>query len=293
MTPRTWLLLLALSLLWGGSFLFYRMLAFELPPLLTVFSRTAIGAASIALWLRAQGSLAPVPRKKWPRIAAMAVLNNVIPFTLFAWAETRVSGGTASILNAMTPICVLLVSSLVFRAETITRSKLVGIACGFAGVVVLVGPDALVGADLLGQAACLLATVSYGFALPTGKKITGIAPPVAAAAQLGAAAVMVLPLTLIFDRPWTLAAPSAAGWVAVAGLGVLSTGLAYVIFFTILAQAGATSLSLVTLLIPPSALLLGAVVLGEPVTWPALAGMGLIALGLAAIDGRLFRRSTA
>jgi len=293
MKHTDWFRLIALSTLWGGSFLFYRILATELPPLTTVLSRVAIGAVAIFLYLRARRVEIAVPRAQWGRIVVLAILNNVVPFSLFAWGESRVSSGTASILNAMTPIFVVLVTGLVLRTEKLTWARVLGVLCGIAGVAVLVGPDVLLGADLLGQAACLLAAVSYGFALPWGRRITGLEPPVLAMAQLSAATLILLPLVLLFDQPWSLANPDFIGWAAVAGLGLLCTGLAYIIFFAVLASAGATNLSLVTLLIPVSALLLGRVVLGEPITPGALGGTALIALGLAAIDGRLLRLFSA
>ena len=287
MKRTDWFRLIALSTVWGGSFLFFRILATELPPLTTVLSRVAIGAFAIFLYLRARGVAITVPRAQWGRIAILAILNNVVPFSLFAWGESRVSSGTASILNAMTPMFVVLVTGLVLRTEKLTWPRVLGVLCGIGGVAVLVGPDALLGADLLGQAACLAASVCYGFALPWGRRITGLNPPVLAMAQLTAASIILLPLVLVFDRPWGLANPDVIGWVAIAGLGLLCTGLAYIIFFAVLASAGATSLSLVTLMVPVSALLLGRVVLGEPITPGAMGGMALIALGLAAIDGRL------
>ena len=289
MKRKDWFRLVVLSLLWGGSFLFYRMLATELPPVTTVFSRVSIGAVAIWVFLIVRGTPLVVPRDQWRRILVVALLNNVVPFALFAWGETRVASGTASILNALTPIFVVLVTGLVLRTDALTAGKLVGVVCGLAGVVVLVGPDALVGADLLGKGACVLAAISYGFALPLGKRVVGVAPPVMALAQLGTATLVLLPFVLVFDAPWGLAAPSVAGWVAIAGLGLLSTGLAYIIFFALMASAGPTNLSLVTLLIPPSALVLGWAVLGEAVAVSAVAGMGLIGVGLVVIDGRVFR----
>jgi drug/metabolite transporter (DMT)-like permease len=291
MKRTDWIRLLALSLLWGGSFLFYRMLATELPPLMTVFSRVSIGALAIWVFLKLRGTALVVPRDQWGRILVVAVLNNVVPFALFAWGETRVASGTASILNALTPIFVVVVTGLVLRTDALTTGKIVGVLCGLAGVVVLVGPDALVGADLLGQAACVLGAVSYGFALPLGKRVVGVAPPVMALAQLGTATLVMLPVVLVFDAPWGLAAPGVSGWVAILGLGLLSTGLGYIIFFALMASAGPTNLSLVTLLIPPSALLLGWGVLGEPVAVRAVVGMVVIGLGLVVIDGRVFRRA--
>ena len=289
MKRTDWFRLIALSTVWGGSFLFFRILATELPPLKTVLSRVAIGAFAIFLYLRARGVEIRIPRAQWGRLAVLAILNNVVPFSLFAWGESRVSSGTASILNARTPMFVVLITGLVLRTEKLTWPRVLGVLCGIAGVAVLVGPDALVGADLLGQAACLGAALCYGFALPWGRRITGLNPPVLAMAQLTAATLILLPLVMLFDRPWSLVNPDVIGWVAIAGLGLLCTGLAYIIFFAVLASAGATNLSLVTLMVPVSALLLGRVVLDEPITSGALGGMALIALGLAAIDGRLLR----
>ena len=291
MKRHEWFRLLLLSFLWGGSFLFYRILATELPPFSTVFSRVLIGGGAILLWLKARNTAVVIPRGLWGRLIILSLLNNVIPFTLFAWGETRVSGGTASILNAMTPMFVVLVSGLILRTEPLTSRRILGVLSGLAGVTALVGPDAILGADLLGQAACLLAALSYGFALPFGRTIKGLSPTVLAAAQLCTSTLVLLPLVLLFDQPWTLAEPSASTWGAVFGLGLLSTGVAYIIFFGLLATAGATNLSLVTLLVPISALMLGRLVLDEPITPSAIFGMVLIAIGLAAIDGRLFRRT--
>jgi len=284
-----WLRLCLLSLVWGGSFLFYRMLAGELPPLTTVLSRTLIGALAIVLFLRAEGTAIKVPRSQWPMLALLALINNVIPFTLYAWGETRVSAGVASIINATTPMFTVLVAALVFRNDRLGWGRLVGVICGMVGVAVVVGPDVLVGADSAGEIACLLAPFCYSFGFQAAKRITGLAPPVLAAAQLGSAALLILPAALIIDQPWSLPGLSLLGWVAVLGLAVLSTGFAYVIYFRVLASAGPTNLSLVTLLVPVSAMLLGWAVLGEAMAPRALGGMALIAAGLAAIDGRLIR----
>lgn len=282
-----WLRLCVLSFVWGGSFLFYRMLAVELPPLTTVLSRCAIGAAAIFAYLRVNGVPLAIPRAQLPKLILLATINNAVPFTLFAWAETRVTGGVASIINAATPILTLLVGALVFRNETLGLRRVTGIVLGMLGVAVVVGPGVLLGADATGQIACLMAPICYSFAFQVARRITGMAPPSLACAQLGLAALMILPLSLAIDTPWTLPGLSAIGWIAVAGLGLLSTGFAYVIFFRILASAGPTNLSLVTQMVPVSALLLGWLVLGEQAGLQAAAGMVLIAFGLAVIDGRL------
>lgn len=290
MNGGDWARLTGLSVLWGGSFLFYRILASELPPLTTVFCRVVLAAAALVALLRLRGTAIAIPRAQWSKFLKLAALNNALPFTLLAWGETRIGSGTASIVIATTPLFAALVSGLVWRSEVLTAGKLVGVALGIVGVSVLVGPQAVFGQDVSGQAACLLAAICYGFGAPYGRRITGVAPGSMALGQLLASSAIMLPLALLVDRPWTLPAPSAAGWSALLALAVLSTSVGYVIYFDLLARAGATNLTLVTLLSPASAILLGAVVLGETVTWSALAGMALIGGGLAAIDGRLIRR---
>ena len=288
-----WTRLAGLSALWGASFLFYRMLAHELPPLTTVLGRVGLAAIVLLALLRAAGTRIAIPRSQWRHLLVFATLNNALPFTLFAWGESRVTGGTAAILNAMTPMFAVLVGAFWARTEPLTAARVVGVLCGVAGVVVLIGPGALLGQDLLGQAACLLAAVSYGFSLHYARRITGVSPPNMALGQLTAACLLVLPLAAAVDRPWTLPNPSLSGWIALLGIAVLCTSIAYLMFFDLLRRVGGTNLSLVTLLVPVSAVALGALVLGEPVTWNALGGMALIAAGLAAIDGRLARLLTA
>jgi drug/metabolite transporter (DMT)-like permease len=286
MNGGDWLRLGALSVLWGGSFLFYRVLAADLPALTIAFGRVAIGGAVLAAMLLPRAAPVRLPRAQWGRLLLLAVLNNAVPFTLFAWGEMRISSGTAAILNAMTPMFSVVVGRLAFGGEAMTAARLAGVACGVAGVATLVGPGALLGQDLLGQAACLLAALSYGFAVHVARRIGGMTPPNIALGQLLAASLLLLPLVLAIDRPWTLAAPGMADWGALLGIAVPCTSVAYLLYFGLIARAGANNAALVTLLVPVSALLLGAVALDEPVAWNALGGMALIGAGLAAIDGR-------
>jgi drug/metabolite transporter (DMT)-like permease len=292
MNGGDWLRLGLLSGLWGASFLFYRMLATELPPLVTTFGRVALGGAALVAILAPHAAPIALPRAQWGRFLVLAALNNAIPFTLFAWGETRVAAGTAAILNAMTPMFSVVVGALVWRSEALTRARVAGVACGIAGVAVLIGPGALLGQDWPGELACLLAALSYGFAVHYARRFEGVTPANKALGQLVAASAMLLPLVVLLDRPWALPAPSTAGWVALIGIAVPCTALAYLLFFDLIARAGANNTALVTLLVPVSALLLGAIVLGEPITFNALGGMALIAAGLAAIDGRLLRLLT-
>ncbi len=294
MTGVEWSLLLALSVIWGGSFLFIGVAVQELPPILVVFLRVALGAAVLYAYARLRGSSVPTAPRIWGSFAVMGTFNNVIPFVLIAWAQTRIDAGTASILNATTPLFGVMVAHFATTDERATPGKVAGIVIGFFGVAVMLGPDAVsgLGSDLWAELAVIGASLCYGLSGVYGRRFSrmGLAPEVAATGQLATAAVVLLPLTLIVDRPWMLEVPSLQVWAAMTGLIVVSTGLGYLMFYRLLATAGATNLMLVTLLIPPSAILLGVLFLDERVTLAELLGLALIALGLAAIDGRLWRK---
>ncbi|TGD95027.1 DMT family transporter [Methylobacterium nonmethylotrophicum] len=292
MTPSEWGLLLGLSVLWGGSFFFVGVALRALPPLTLVVLRVGLAAAILALVLRARGL--PLPRGAivWRAFFGAALLNNAVPFCLIAWGQTQIASGLAAILNATTPLFGVLVAHALTDDERLTPGRLAGVLAGLSGVAVMVGPSVLagLGAEALAQGAVLLAALSYAFAGLYGRRFKrlGVPPLSAAAGQVTAASLLLLPLALVIDRPWTLAMPPGSAVAAVLGLAALSTALAYVIFFRLLASAGATNLMLVTFLIPASALLLGALVLGEPVVARQLLGMALIGAGLVAIDGRVF-----
>lgn len=286
---REWILLVTLALLWSGSFFFAELVLEELPPLTLTFGRVSIAALALLVLLRARGLALPSDaRGRW-NLLVMGLLNNLIPFSLIFWGQTRLTGGEASILNATTPLFTVLLAHFLTADERLTAPRLAGVALGLVGVAVMLGPDAIggLGSDLLAQAAVLGAAVSYGLAGIFGRRFAGQPPLVTAAGQVTASSLLLLPLMLIVDRPWELAMPGPLTWGALAALALASTALAYVIFFRILAAAGATNLLLVTLLIPPGAALLGGLFLGEVLSAAQLAGMGLIAGGLLVIDGRL------
>jgi len=222
----------------------------------------------------------------------MGVLNNLIPFSLFLWSQQQIPSGLASILNAMTPIFTVLVMHA-FGGERATGRKIAGIAAGFVGVAVLIGPDALsgLGLNLLAQLACIGATVSYAFSGLYGRRFRELPPLVTAAGQLSASTLMTLPIVLVTNPPWTLPLPTAQTAAALLGLALVSTALAYVIFFRIMRSAGPSHVVLVTFLIPVSAILLGVGLLGESLLPRHFAGMAAIFAGLALIDGRILRRS--
>lgn len=291
MAPGQWALLVTLSLLWGGSFFFNAIAVAALPPLTIVAARVAVGAGFLYLAVRASGTRLPTDRRSWSAFAAMGMLNNVIPFTLIVWGQATVASGLASILNATTPLFTVLIAHAVSDDEPMTPASVGGVIIGLVGVVILIGPEVLgeaAGDDLVAELAVLAASVSYACSAVYGRRFSrrGLAPLASAAGQIAAAAAIMVPLALIIDRPWTLATPAVGVWGALLGLGVLSTFLAYIIYYRVLAKAGSVNLMLVTFLIPPSAILLGALFLGERLSANHFLGMAAIGLGLAAIDGR-------
>ncbi len=294
MSLRVWIWLVSLSVLWGGSFFFAKVAVAELRPLTVVFGRVALAAFALNLWLWLTGHSLFRRETPWAAFMIMGLLNNLIPFSLIFWGQTQIASGLASILNATTPLFTLVVAHLATRYEKMNPAKLAALLIGFAGVTVLVGPDLLIGDRLgsMGQLACLGAAFAYAFAGVYGSRFgkMGVAPLEAAAGQVTASTMLILPIMLLVDRPWMLTAPPGmTTWAALAGLALLSTALAYVLYFRILAAAGATNLLLVTFLIPVTAILLGALILGEQLAPRHFAGMVLIGFALAAIDGQIVR----
>ena len=297
MTPLEWGMLIALSVLWGGSFFFTSVALMQLPPFTLVVLRVGIAAVVLNLMLPAMGLRVPMTLRAWGTFVSLGALSNMLPFCLIVWGQTQIASGLASILNATTPLFTVLVAHVLTADEKISGNRLAGVVVGFAGVAALIGPAALAGAgaNVLAQLACIAAALSYAFSGVYGRRIRtmGMAPLVATTGMVTASTLLLIPVALVVDRPWTLASPGPEVWGAVFGIAVLSTALAYLLYFRILATAGATNLMLVTFLIPVSAILLGALVLGERLAPQHFAGMALIGLGLAAIDGRLLKRRQA
>ncbi len=289
----SWGLLGLLSLLWGGSFFFYKVLVGALPPFTVVFGRVGLAAVALNLLLIIRRDPMPTSPRLWAGFLVLGVFNSALPFCCFAWSELRLSSGMAAILNATTPIFAVLVASVLPTGERMTLPRAVAVGFGFLGVIVLVGHDAFAPSASSGgfrlmpsELACLCAALSYAWVGFYGRRFGGIAPIKIATGQITAAAAVMAPLSLSIDRPWTLAAPSLAVWAALAGIALISTAAAYMLFFRILKRVGASNLLLVTFLVPISALSLGAVALGERLAPSAFAGMALIGLSLVAIDGR-------
>lgn len=294
MTAAEWTLLVVLSVLWGGSFFFTSVALKDLPPFTIVLLRVGGAALILNLMLRLTGLRLPRGREVWLALLGIGILNNVIPFSLIVWGQSHIPSGLAAILNATTPLSTVVVAHLFTRDEKMTGNRLAGVLIGLAGVAVMIGPEALegIGTNVLAQLAGLAAALSYAFAGVYGRRFQrlGVAPLVTATGQVTVSTLILLPLALMVDQPWTLPMPGPATWGALVGIAVLSTALAYVIYFRILATAGATNLLLVTFLIPVSAIVLGSAVLGERLEPQHFAGMALIGAGLAAIDGRLLGR---
>jgi drug/metabolite transporter (DMT)-like permease len=289
MRAGAWGLLLVLSVLWGGSFFFSTVALAELRPFTVVLGRVALAALVLhgVVWI--SGQRMPVTLAHWRRFALMGLINNLLPFSLIFWGQTHIASGLAAILNATTPLWIVLLAHMLTRDERLSANRAAGVVCGFGGVVLMIGPDALggLGSSVLAQLAVLAAACSYAIAGIYGKRFAKTPPLITATGQVTCTAVMITPLALLADQPWTLPAPTITTWAALLGLAVLSTALAYLIYFRLLATVGATNLLLVTFLIPVSALLLGIVFLGEQFDTRHFGGMALIGLGLAAIDGRL------
>jgi drug/metabolite transporter (DMT)-like permease len=291
MSAREWAMLLTLSLLWGSSFFFAGIAVTELPPLTIVVLRVGIAALILNTALPLMGLSMPSDGRIWGAFLVMGMLNNIIPFCLIVWSQTQIASGLAAILNAATPLLTVLVAHLFTEDEKMTGNRLAGVLVGLFGVALMIGPAALagLGKNVVAQLAVVLAALSYAFAAVYGRRFArmGIAPIVTATGQVTAAAAALLPIALLVERPWELPLP---GWPvcgAVLGQAVFSTALAYILYFRILATAGATNLLLVTFLMPVSAIVLGTAVLGERLNLQHFIGMALIGAGLAAIDGRL------
>jgi drug/metabolite transporter (DMT)-like permease len=293
MTPLEWGMLLVLSLFWGGSFFFVGIAVKELPPLTIVALRTSL--AAIILWACAPALGLVMPRRREALAAffIMGLLNNAIPFCLIVWGQTQLASGLASILNATTPLFTVLAGHFLSAEDRMTPLRLTGAVCGLFGVAIMIGPQLVdgLGGSVPAELAILGAAVSYAFASLFGRRFRrlGIDPIVTATGQVTASSLVLIPLALVVDRPWTLPTPGLATFAAIAAIASLSTALAYILYFRILAGAGATNVVLVTLLAPVSSILLGAVFLNEHLEFRHFVGLAAIGLGLACIDGRLLR----
>jgi len=290
---RDWALLGVLSVLWGGSFFFNGVVLRELPPFTLVLLRVLLAALILLPLLRAYGLPFPKGLSGWKPFFAVALFNNVLPFSLIVIGQTHIPSGLASILNATTPLFTVVVMATAGEEKLIAR-RVAGVIAGLVGVAILRGG----GLDLqsgqgIGVALCLAAAFSYGIAALVARRMLANSPPLATATfQLLASSVMMSVIAGWFDRPWQLPMPSLTTWLAMLGLAALSTALAYIVFFQILRRSGATNVMLVTLLLPITAILLGAFVLGEALSLREIVGALVIGSALLLIDGRVLKLFT-
>jgi drug/metabolite transporter (DMT)-like permease len=262
----------------------------DFQPFTVVFLRVTLAALILIGVVYISGQRMPASLRTWGAFVVMGALNNAIPFSLIVWGQTRIDSGVASILNATTPIFTVILAHMFTSDERLTLRKFFGVLVGFLGVYIMIKPELKDGFSWrgLGQVAVIGAAVSYGFAGIFGKRLKKTSPVVNSAGMLICSSLMMLPLALIIDSPWSLS-PSLEAVAAVFGIALISTVLAYLLYFRILAAAGATNVLLVTFLIPISALLLGVGVLGEVIKALEYIGMACIFLGLIVIDGRVLK----
>ncbi|WP_244485216.1 EamA family transporter [Pseudolabrys sp. Root1462] len=286
MHRQDWLLLVVLSVLWGGSFFFNGVALRELPPLTVALARVGFGALCLLVVIGPLGGSLPKRTADWFPFAVMGLVNNVIPFSLFLIAQTVISSGLAAVLNATTPLFAVLVMAAAGE-ERLTGRRVAGVLLGVGGVAVLRAPGLNASDQIFGIVLCLGAALSYGFAGYWGRRaLKGIPPITSATGQLICSTPVMAVAAALIDRPWTLPLPGITTWAALAGLATLSTALAYILFFRILNRSGAVNVVLVTLLIPVTTILLGVFILREPFSTNEIVGAVIIAASLLVIDGR-------
>ena len=292
-----WGLLFLLGALWGGSFFFARIAVAEIPPLNLVLFRVGIAAIALHFYLLARGISFATILPMAASFLGLSLLNNVIPFSLMFAGQTEIGAGLASVLNATTPFWTMLLASRL-AGEPLTARKAAGILLGIAGTAVMVGPGLIagLGGPAWAKFALIGTACSYACASIFAKRFTGLAPELVAAGQLTMSTLVMLPVVLATSGAAGLFSASTTTWSAVLALALASTAFAYVIYFRLIRSAGATNTSLVTLLVPLSAILLGMLLLGEQMDRYEAGGIALIGLGLLVVDGRitrLFRQAPA
>jgi drug/metabolite transporter (DMT)-like permease len=287
-----WGRLLLLGAIWGSSFFFARIAVGEMHPLTLVLFRVAIAAAALHIYLVVSGPSFRLALPIAGSLLILALTNNVIPFSLMYAGQTEMGAGLASVLNATTPFWTILIANAFTADEKFSVNKVAGVLLGIAGVAVMVGPGivANLGGPVWAKFAMVAAAISYAVALVFSRRFKGVPPVIVATGQLTASTIVMIPVVLLWNGPAGLFAASPPVWASVLALALASTAFAYILYFGIIGSAGATNASLVTLIVPVVAILLGFVFLGERLELFEVAGMLLIGLGLVTIDGRVFGR---
>lgn len=277
-------LLLVLSTLWGASYTFIKIGVETIPPVTLIAARTLIAGGVLVAVLRLRGLKLPTDRRIWGRFLFQACLNSVVPFTLIAWAEQTTDAGLATILNSTSPIFAFLLTALITRHEAVTNRKLFGVAAGLIGICLIVGVEALngVGHEMWAQLAIVAATICYAGAAIFGKNFKGLDPMMPAAGSLVCGAVILIPVSLVVDRPWTLA-PSADSVLALLALSVFSTALAFVIYFRLVQTLGSVGTTAQAYLRVPIGVAIGVLFLGETLSSTAWMGLACVVAGVIAM----------
>jgi drug/metabolite transporter (DMT)-like permease len=296
-TPRDWVLLFCLGVIWGAAFMSTKLATADFAPLTIAGVRLGVAAITLptVMWLRGErfpGIAAPRERKFWLAALAVAFLANALPFTTLSWAQRHIDSGLAGVLMTTMPLMILPLGHFFVPGERITLHRLVGLLLGFAGVSVLIGPDALLSIgsggslELLAQVSCFLTAFGYASGSIISKRAPQLGPLRFGAASLILAAPMTIPLALAFESPLAVA-PSAAGLAAVLYLGLVPTALATVMLLTLIDSAGPGFLSLVNYLVPLWAVVFGVTFLGETLSPRLGVALVLILLGLTVAQSRL------
>lgn len=288
MPASQWLLLVLLAIVWGGAYVLVGLALKDLPPLTVVVGRLGLAAIVLVGVVRYLGLSWPRGAAGWFPFVVMGTFNNVVPFTALAYGQLEISSGLTSVIVATTPLWTVLLSVLLMPGERIGALQLAGMLMGVAGVAVLFGPEMLAGRSttIFGMLLALLGAMSYGCAGVWGARLRGVPPILSSCCQLICSAAIMTVLAMIIDRPWQLPAPGLTALLSVLLLAVVSTALAYVIFYRILAVSGGTNVMLVTLIMPPLTIFLGVLVLDEVFSPRYVVGALIIGLALVMIDGR-------
>jgi drug/metabolite transporter (DMT)-like permease len=292
LSPATLLMLGCLGLLWGGSFFFASIAVRHVPPFTLAFLRFLFAALALHIVIAGRHAIYREIAVRWRDFLLLGLMNNAVPHSLIFLGQTEIGAGLASILNATTPIWTVAVAHVFTRDEKLSGTKLLGCTIGLAGTAALFSKHLTAAGHtpLWAMALPLAAALSYGFAAVWSRRFSTVAPPVTAAGQLTASTLIMLPVVLLHDRPWHLPMPPASAIAAILMLALLSTALAYILYFRLIAMAGATTASLVTLIVPPSAILLSTLFLGERMSAEGWLGLLLILIGLVVLDGRTVDR---
>lgn len=289
MPLRYWALVIGLGAVWGCSFLFNAILIREISPLWVSAGRVTIGALICWAYFLATRRTLPRDPMVYPQLLLLGIINYAIPFALFPFAEQHVASGIIGVINGMTPMTTVIVSQLWPGGEKATRNKVAGVVVGLAGAALLASPSFGAGStEIVALLAALLATLCYALTLNYARRFKGIDPATIASSSLTGAALVMLPVALFFNGMPVITRPEI--WGALMGISVFSTSFSFLLLYWLLPRVGATNLSLNTFITPISALLLGSLVLHETLQPVHLAGIAVVFLGLAFIDGRLLRR---